>query len=118
MLDHAPNPGSKLQEESIFIYLRQDAFKETIYKGQKSFLVILAQILAAYYLLSLFGVILTYHFNNNKFISDVIKRLYKVKSTSLNNTDAKISAVKISELSDKLDSSRNRKLHAHILTWR
>ena len=89
VLDHSPNPNSKLEDESIFIYLRQDAFKETIFKGQKSFLLIIAQIISAYFILYLIGMIFTYHINTNKFLSDAIKRLYLVKGTSLSKNKTK-----------------------------
>ena len=43
----------------------------------------LAQIVAAYFILTLIGTILTYHVNSGYYLSDLVKRLYQVKATSV-----------------------------------
>ena len=100
--------------------MRQDAFKETVYEGKKNTLLIFAQIVTAFYILKIFGGMLTYHINSGFYLSSMLKRLYLVKGTSL----AKVTGVEnpstehISDLMDRVETSRNRNMHANILAWK
>ena len=100
--------------------MRQDSFKETVFRGEKSSLIILAQLVTSFLFLRFCGIILTHHFNSGSFVSDLIGRLYQVKSSSVSKVSAKgkLTAEQISELHDKVDTTRNSRMHAHILAWR
>lgn len=58
-MDHAPNEEAVLRDQSFFVYMRQDPFKETIYTEEKSILLMLAQVVAAYLFLYFLGSLIT-----------------------------------------------------------
>ena len=60
VVGHEPNIEAKLKPQSLFVYLRQDPFKETVYISYKSFLITFAQILACFFLLKMIGHVIVY----------------------------------------------------------
>ena len=68
--------------------------------------------------------ILTYHVNKHAYLADQIKRLYKVKASSvadfskIDKGNRTATAEHISKLHQKVEGLRVQKIHAHILAWR